>query len=265
MSTEDTVTFSNPPLDEVVFGVQFNASPGYNATFAGPIWELFRSEFPVVVEQPPIPPQIEVFGGNPFPNFQLRFDAAAPRPRLWFVSPDDSHLLQHQEDRLLLNWRNRVNGTPYPRHEKMLQQFREKLAILGQFHSERLGEAISVTQAEVSYINFIPVNGGDEQSDWIKLLELRDLVDLEQITATFGTIITDESRRPIGRCFYEIQTVTSVDGVQRALRFSLTYRGKPRSETIEDALQFITLGRQRIVHDFCRLTTRDAQQFWGKQ
>lgn len=264
MVGDNSVSFSNPPLDEVVLGVQFNASPAYNATSSGRVWDLFRSEFPVVLEQPPIPPQIEVFGGNPFPTFELNFEPSAPRPRLWFVSSDDSHLLQHQEDRLLLNWRNRRSGSPYPRHQKMFSQFRNSLEALNEYHSAELDGPLSITQAEVSYLNVFPMQEGSEPYDWIKLIDTREIPGVEQLAFQMAAVLEDEDRQPIGRCHYEVQTVISTDRTQFGLRFSLTCRGKPAGETIEDAMNFITYGRQRIVDDFCRLTTEEAQRSWGR-
>ena len=56
--------FTDPPLDEVVIGVQFAPVPGYNSVHSMGIWELFQPEFPKVVEQPMIETQFETFGGS---------------------------------------------------------------------------------------------------------------------------------------------------------------------------------------------------------
>ncbi len=52
--------FAEPPLDEVVLGVQFEPVSGYSAVYAKDIWELFRSEFPKVQEQPILPHSLKL-------------------------------------------------------------------------------------------------------------------------------------------------------------------------------------------------------------
>jgi uncharacterized protein (TIGR04255 family) len=55
--------FTDPPLDEVVLGVQFTPVPGYASVHSMKVWDLFRAEFPKVEELPALEPQFETFGG----------------------------------------------------------------------------------------------------------------------------------------------------------------------------------------------------------
>ena len=98
--------FTDPPLDEVVLGVQFAPSLLYTSVCAIAIWELFKGEFPEVQEQPILEPQLELFGGVNFqsgPKVQL-----VPAPigsRLWFLSSESSEVIHDREGKPLARLR----------------------------------------------------------------------------------------------------------------------------------------------------------------
>lgn len=264
MVDDGSTSFASPPLDEVILGVQFAPAPGFNSTFNGDVYNLFQPDFPSVDEHPALPPQVEAFGGNPSPGFQINFANVPPKSRLWFISLDQSHLIQFQDDRLLFNWQNRSASTPYPRHEKMSEIFGRNLNVLSDFYTKAFGSGLVVTQAEAAYVNIIPITSTNEIGNWLKLVNPAGL-EVEGVSMVTSRVIYSEARQPVARVFYEAQVVFHQQTGQPALRFVLTCRGKPSGETIADALQFTTFARDRIVEDFCRLTTDEAQHKWGRQ
>ena len=58
----DLPDYTAPPLNEVAISVQFDTLTSYTAVVTGPLWELFRSEFPNVQKQVPLQPTFETFG-----------------------------------------------------------------------------------------------------------------------------------------------------------------------------------------------------------
>ena len=90
--------FAEPPLTEVVIGVQFNSLDRFLSPYLGLLWDQFRSAFPNVEEHVPIAPAFETFGPNPqflpFVGFQI--SATAEMPRVFFVNEDRTQLLQVQ-------------------------------------------------------------------------------------------------------------------------------------------------------------------------
>ena len=256
--------FKNPPLEEVVVGVQFSAPPNYSILHASEIWDLFKSDYPVVSEQPRLQPQFEVFGGNPQPNLQFSFGPPPTRGKLWFVSEDGTHLFQFQEDRLLLNWRRRGLENTYPRHEKLIAIFSNYLEKLDKFYKAKYSAALSVNQAEVSYINALPVSDFSEAGDWIKFFGSSEL-KIELLSATLTEIVQNIEGKPIARMSYEILPVWEQLTEQKAIRLSLTSRGKPDGESTHSALAFIANMREKIVQRFCDLTTEKAHKIWGRQ
>lgn len=258
--------FSNPPVDEVVLGMQFETPPTYTSVYVGKVWDMFRSEFPRVNEVPRLEPQFEVFGGNPTPSFQFSFGAGPSRSRHWFISQDESHLLQFQEDRFFLNWRKRPNGSsegfPYPRYEQIARTFRETIGLLDNFFMQNFGSGLKITQAEASYFNIVPMESFSKVGDVFSFLAA-DSLNLEGFATNLVETVLDANRRPKARAYYELQSLLAADG-RKVARLSLTVRGKPEGEDVASGLSFIDAAHLQIISKFCDLTTQEAHKKWGR-
>ena len=162
--------FTDPPLDEVVLGVQFSSVPGYASVYANDIWALFKEEFPSVQEHPILEPKFETFGGaNPQPTVQFQIGPPPVGSRLWFISSDENNLLQFQADRFITNWRKRSNPQEYPRFEKIAEAFEENLNTLSEHFQKAFQYKLDINQAEIAYINIIPVGEFSDTGKWFKL------------------------------------------------------------------------------------------------
>lgn len=256
--------FKAPPLDEVVVGVQFSAPTYYSILHAREVWELFCEEFPTVSEQPRIEPQFEMFGGTQQPNFQFNFGPPPTRSRLWFSSEDNSHLFQFQEDRLLLNWRRQGQNSSYPRHERLIEIFSVHLRKLNAFYKMKYATGLIINQAEVTYLNTVPVSNFSEAGDWFRLFGVPQL-KIESLNAILTEVVENAEGQPFARMSYEILPIWEQSTGQRAIRLSLTTRGKPDDDSIESGLNFIAMAREKIIRRFCELTTEKAHQIWGRQ
>lgn len=257
--------FADPPLDEVVLGVQFAPVAPYSSVHARDIWELFSNEYPAVEEQPLLHPQFETFGGaNIQPNIQFQIGNPQVGSRLWFVSTDDSHLLQFQRDRFLTNWRRRPINGPYPRYEKIAKRFENSLIILGNHLKDKFSYYMDINQAEATYINIIQVDNFSDVGNWFSLWN-DGILNIEGVNASFSEVIKDENGKPHARLFHEIQSVFSIDGKHRAFKLTLTFRGKPAHNDIESAIGFLSKGREAIVLRFKQITTNRAHQMWKIQ
>lgn len=262
---EQLPDYTDPPLDEVALGVQFVPVPNYTSVFAWKVWELFKAEYPEVQELPPINTQFETFGGlNLQPSLQFHLGVPPVKSRLWFISPDENHLLQYQADMFLLNWRKHPNPQPYPHFEEIISAFGQNLQTLKKYFDSDFSYQININQAEVTYINIIPVESFSAAGDWFSLWDGKGL-ELEALNTSFDEIIRDQGGKPFARLKHEIQSVITVDGKQKALRVSLTYRGRPATNDIDSALDFLKEGRERIVTRFDYITTNKAHYIWGKK
>lgn len=257
-------SFGEPPLDEVVLGVQFSPVPAYKSVDIRPIWELFRSEFPNVEDQPALAPVFETFGGTtPQLGFQFQIGPFPLGNRVFFVDEPGSHLLQFQPDRFLLNWRKHQGLTPYPRYEQISASFKKKLARLAKYLETTKGYTLEINQAEISYINVIPVDDFADFGRWIALWNPPDF-KIEGLNLTFPQVVTDAKNRPVARVHHDISAAVAIDGSARAFRLSMTYRGKPVGPGIEDALHFLNEGRKEIVQRFASITTTEAHKAWKR-
>lgn len=256
--------FTKPPLDEVVLGVQFSSVPRYASVYANDIWALFKDEFPTIQEQPFLEPKFETFGGvNPHPSVQFQIGPPPIGNRLWFISSNENNLLQFQADRFIANWRKRPRPQKYPRFEKIAEAFGENLNALSEHFQKEFDYKLDINQAEIAYINIIPVEEFSDTGKWFKLWDGCG-VNVEAINTSFNEIISHSDGGPFARLIHEIQSVTTQDGKQKALRLSLTFRGKPESNNIAAAMEFLALGRNKIVTRFDEITTIHAHNKWGK-
>lgn len=258
--------FEFPPVDEVVLGIQFEAPPTYTSVHAGQIWDLYREQYPKVMEVPRLDPQFELFGGNAASGIQFNFAPPPLRARLWFISEDDNHLLQVQEDRIFINWRKRPNGVteqPYPRYEQIADAFQVAVVLLDRFFKETFGSDLRITQAEAAYINSVPEETSADVGKIFAFLQPNGL-NLEGYATNLVEVLHDEDGKPIARAFYELQSFMGHDGNKFA-RFNLTVRGKPAGAKIQDSFKFLSFARQNIVSRFCELTTPEAHEKWGRK
>lgn len=254
--------YGSPPLNELVLGVQFAPIPGYSTVDAGAIWNLFRSDFPVVQEQAPLAPQFETFGGGPAPAVQFQFGPMIGSMRLWFVTEQGDHLIQFQPDRFLLNWRQSGEGR-YPRYEQIAESFATCLRKLRDHVFAEKGYELDINQIEITYINIIPVGDVSECRNWFKLAPPFDF-PLEALNTNATEIVASSEGKPVARLHHELQSVASIDGRSKAFRLNLTYRGKPQESGIDGALDLLGNGRVAIVKRFTELTTEEAHSAWSR-
>lgn len=92
----------HPPIVEVACGFEFEPLPWLDALMLGRIWAEVFSGFPVRMAQPPIAEE-----GT------IRL-LTMPEMRAWYMSEDETRLVQLQRDRLVFNWRL-MSSVDYPR------------------------------------------------------------------------------------------------------------------------------------------------------
>lgn len=255
--------FGKPPLNEVVLGVQFVPPVGYQQIHAGEVWSLYRDEYPIVEEQPPLPPQFETFGAPQPSQLRIGFVAGSQHDRFWFLSENREQLIQFQNDRLLHNWRKIGDGTnPYPRFESMIQKFEGELHKLEQFASRLHSQNLSCNQVEVTYINHIIPDKDDTVGDWFRTVNDAEL-RAEDLSLNYRRIVTDDNNQPCGRLYSELNPAMKRDGT-RILSLNLTVRGTPASPGIDASLDFLEKGRALIVNEFANITSESAHKSWER-
>ena len=254
----DLPEYDNPPVDEVILGIQFQRLDGFSLAHVGEYWSEVKDRYPRTEDQPPLitNPVVSV----PF----LPFPVQVPPNglfRVWLLSTDDTSLLQIQNDRFLRNWRRRDEAV-YPRFETLFRDF-----VIDYDQFEGLYGPCQIEQVEVSYINWLPNQSASEF--------FRPASGLTFTSAEIGA--GPEAFQWASR--YQCSTTSS--GVVGSLSvqcntarrqtpfppsegtmFNLTFTAPCRAR--EEVEGLLGLGRDIIVRSFTDLTSDEAHLTWGR-
>jgi len=261
---DDLPEFDAPPVVEVVLGMQFRPLFGLRPIELAPLREQWRESYPLVQEQPPLPPAIEQVGSG-LPTVQFVVGPAF-QSRTWFLSDDQSSLIQLQHDRLTVNWRQ-TSDVPYPRYPSVRQAFEERARDLSRFVADRGTGEVTITQAEVTYINAVDT-APDQMGDLGRMLRhwdapSPDLGKPEQgrCAAVFGVLGIG---RPPVRLHVAVDPAQRPDG-RPALFLTLTVRGAPAGPELADTLRFMDQAHTHVVRSFTVLTPDAMHDLWERR
>jgi uncharacterized protein (TIGR04255 family) len=241
--------------------------PQIRAAHLGLLWERFYDEFPSLQELPTIDTPEEDFGPGQSRTITVQLMGPAPVPRHWFLSRDNTRVIQVQADRFILNWRQMRTGESYPHYESLRREFEQHYVTFAEFLASRgLGTA-TIRQAEVTYVNRIVVNQPDYSKGLSGVLrnwqpkygpEAPFLSDADDIRLVERHIVRD-SEGPYARLYISAEPA----GAQALV--NLTMRGRPRGGTdLRAALGFFDIGRDRIVRGFTAVTTERMHALWRR-
>jgi len=261
--------FAEPPLNEVVLGVQFATPSGYQQIHAGRVWDLFQAEYSVVQEYPPLVPNFETFG-LPHQHFAvppISFNHGTSHSRYWFLRPEGDELIQFQADKFLHNWRkNPIGDTEYPRYEAIISKFQAGLSRVEDYMVGLSGSPLAINQCEITYINRIATGVGDEQkslANWFGFINPADF-NPEDVSISLREILKTSEGKPFARIYVEISTAYFPTG-EKFYAMNINVRGAPKTNSIASAIEFLDIGRVAIVNKFAQITTPQAHAFWKRE
>lgn len=257
--------YKQPPIREVVVGVQFSRLP-ITGAHVGLFWSTLRDELSEAVEQPFLEPNLESFG--PLRAAPLKFEinfAVAPS-RHWLASADKSELIQLQVDRFIYNWR-KTDKQAYPRFEKIQARFFHFYDKWIKFLAD-MKQTPSLTQWEVAYINSIDLDGEDADPGKILSFLGNQLDKAMTGPVEAGQIETQrvlvKNDAPWARFYISAKTGIRIDQKPH-LVLELTVRGPATATRGEFDLAECQLdARQIIVAAFNELTTPEMHKRWEK-
>jgi uncharacterized protein (TIGR04255 family) len=264
--------FENPPIAELVLGLQFSRIAGLTCAHIGRLTSRFSKDYPKLQDLPALPPSFEVFGipAGPIPSFQIQ-PVTDFTPRVWMISEDEVCLIQFQADRLVCNWRKVRPSDTYPRYGAMKSKFFGALEIVTKFLQQEGLHPIQPNQCEVTYLNHVPLT---ETNDWwseparlVKILReppySGERERLEDARVQLRYIIQSEDNRPLARLVVNAEPGITA-GFERIMAINLSAKGQPRP-SIEGVEQFFDMAHESIVRKFEQITTSAAHKLWGKQ
>ena len=269
MSRPDLPDFRRPPVTEVALSVQFDELESFHAVHLGLLWQAFGKEsFPRPEEHSPIPPSLERFGiPEPPSSPQIQLVNVPPMPRCIFISGDGTEVIQIQNDRFTYNWRKRTERDTYPRFEVLANHFDRYAEIFAQFVRENKLGTITVSQAEVTYVNRIDLAEASGQVE--KIVSVYSgafsdgfLHDPEDVHIALRFPMRRDGEL-IGRLYVDLRP--AVAGVPASPRnMTLLARGRPQTSDIKDVRNFFEIARQYIVSGFASVTSEEMHKVWER-
>lgn len=274
--TDPSPSYKHPPVAEVALAVYFSPQVALRSVHAGRLWEKWRDRYPVTEDQPPLPPVMpETFPLKPSAPFQ--FVGGFPGTRVWYRSKSGDRLLQVQPDRFVLNWRRTPDDEAYPRYESLRPQFEQEVIEFLAFLVEEGLDEPSISQAEVSYNNPIPMTSLGEPLDlgsilapWSGAFSDTFLPLPESGSVHLRFQIADPSTgEPVGRLYVDadpaIYQARPDQPLEEVFMLQVFARGFPLGGGLDGALHFLDLGHDWVVRGFTSLTTMSMHKRWGRE
>ena len=257
--TESTIKFKNPPIDEIVCGVRFDAIKSLQSGHFGVLWQKFRPDFPKIEDQNLVVSLSKEDLENP---------DRLPLPRVWFIHRDENELIQVQRNCFLHNWRKRQPDDKYPGYEKIVENFENYLSRFQEFLiEESLGHLVP-KQYELTYIDFIPKGQGwespvDLEKIYPNLLSLtKQGMLLNNIKGINWQIILDLPNG-LGEVVISIRNAQRVSNKQELIHMEFkavsNQAYQPMRGWFDDA-------HNAIMNLFCNLISDEIQkEYWGRK
>lgn len=259
------LTFSKAPVVEVVCGAQFQPLPLQTAHF-GTFWERIRSSYGKTLDQPPLPPVMEMQPGMPAAFGAISWSDLPELRRVFFVDEARGRLLQIQPTRFHHNWQRRADEDAYPRFPELRTEFLDRWKTFQDFLRDNGLGTPHVLQGEVTYINHIPAGELWDGAGYGKLFPW-----LDPRNAAIGSspelelALHYELPECRGRLHVTIRTAVRARDGARLVLMELTARGVPEpAGTDVDLGAWLDSARSAIVRSFAELTGPEAHTHWGR-
>ncbi len=268
-------SFAEPPVAEVSLTVQFERLAGFRLSYVGLFLDALDIEgqrFVRVTEDWPDEPVVETFG-SPLdrPRYEVRLVDAPIAAQALAETKDGGFRLSLQADRLSFQWRRpETPDTAYPRFPQIAHRFAQVFAAFREFVDTRgLGE-VSITQAEVGYVNRLVAGmGWSTPSELSKVVRMWKpvtggrLPPLEDAHFAQRHLLSDDTG-PYARLYITLDTQPGRHGTTD-LRLALTFRGKPRTQGDDELMMFLEEGHSTIVWGFTEVTTSAMHEVWRRE
>lgn len=147
-------SFKRPPINEVVLGYSFLKRDDLLVPHYGRFWNEIVDQYPSCQHAAPI---VDPQDPSPFSDI--------PLPRVWFVSADETRLVQLQQDRLIFNWRDRQTGGQYVRFPAIRSEFERVRGLFESFVRSISADPIVPASYSLTYVNVIRAGEGWSNPD----------------------------------------------------------------------------------------------------
>jgi uncharacterized protein (TIGR04255 family) len=262
-------TFDNPPLTEVVFGIQFKPLTRFTVAHFGQLWERFKiNGYDTSQDTSPLFPAIERFDSPGSAEPPTLPDPLLPR--VWFVHRDGTGIVQVQRDRFLHNWKKAQPNKEYPRYHELKRMFKTHYRTFSRFIAEHELGAITPVQYEITYVNHIPEGEGwNGLEDVGKVFpDFRWKIDRKRfLPSPSGTNLrlTFDLPDRTARMHFIVRNGVRAHDQTHLIVCEIAARGIPVSDSQEAMWTWFDTAREWIVKGFVDLTDEKVQHdIWGR-
>lgn len=255
--------YENPPVIEVICGIQFDTIEKLLTPHIGLLWEKYKPDFPLFKELPPLVPVIEKYDEPTEPEFTISH--TPPLPRTWLIQKSQNGIIQIQKDRFFYNWRKVNPGDEYPRYKSVIAYYERHLKCFEDFLIDNDLDSIKPLQYELSYINIIPKGEGwDKDEDISKIFRdfswdltpNRFLSFPDNFNWRTQFILPNKS----GRMHIQIQKGFRKIDKHPIIRLELLVRGIEANSSIENMRSWFDQAHEWIVCGFADITSSKIQK-----
>jgi len=260
--------YENPPVSEVVIGVQFDTIENFTAVHSGLYWQRTRNTYTKLSIQPPISSVFELFGDQP-PTVKAKLSPVPPPPRCWFLDESQNRLIQIQPDRFLHNWKKVTGQEEYPRYKTIREEFKNLWCDFCKFaQAEKLGQ-VKTNQWELTYVNYIY-----QDTCWTSMSDIPNLFPCWSGKSSAGYLPVPENvtfnvtyafPEKLGRLHISLEPSIVMPQGTPILRLTLTARGRLQTSDTDIILSSLDIGHEWIVRGFTDFTTTQAHKIWKQK
>ncbi len=265
-----TPTYTNPPIVELIIGVQFSPLTKFTTGHFGLFWKQLGDEWTNVTDAIPLEDQFELFD-DPNKAFstglRLKLERASLPGRFMIEHRQKDRLIQIQPSRFLFNWRR--NADFYPSYKQLIVEFEAMFERFRLFiEAEKLGRLLP-NQWELTYIDAFPKGKHwQTQEDWQKVLpglfgnlfSTNDTnLKLEQRAATWSYEIPPKQ----GRLHISANQGRVNGSDQDVLLLQMTARGPIPKDSANGLRGGLDLGHNTAVTTFLKVVNPEIQKEWS--
>ncbi|MGB7414719.1 MAG: TIGR04255 family protein [Thermosynechococcaceae cyanobacterium] len=271
MVEADTTTlpiYEKPPITEVACSILFPQIVNMRSPHIGLLWQRFQAEYPICEDVAPITSRLEVFGSQKG-EAKLELSNLPPLPRVWFISEDNTRLVQVQRDRFIYNWRKANSDSKYPRYSYLIQSFQSHLEEFDSFLRDANLEPVQPIQYELTYVNQIP-----QGESWSTFEDIgKFFPDIHWKTSSSRFLEKPQSISwstvfelpdKVGRLYASVKPGHSDEKL--VISFELTVRGIGNYKSKDQLQDWFDIAHESIVCSFADLTHEEVQvKVWQRR
>ena len=260
--------FTNPPLTEVVCGLQFAPIQGWLTSHYGLFWNRIKAEYSSSEDQPPLP-RIALAEFQSPPDFDLAI--LPPLRRVFFCTEPANYVVQVQPNRFLHNWRKLEESDDYPRFPDAYSRFTKRWSDFRSFlkDSELMPPAVELY--ELTYVNIIAGSGAIFPRDVWRFMNFYKALpqtasgaDPRALELTISWPLEEgRAGRLTMKLKHGVRAIEPQEEAEPLMIVEFNALGSADKDG-DNMGQWFKTAHNAIVYTFAALTTPEGHRIWGR-